>query len=145
VALAISPFIRRGTIDSTFYSQPSMVKTIELILGLPTMSLFDLIAPGMQASFTNVADLGTYTLIEPKQSLFERNPALKSMRGQERRDALASRAMRFDIPDAAPTEKLNRILWRSVMGMNSKYPQIRHSIFAPLAVDVEDEDRDEKH
>jgi hypothetical protein len=44
VALAISPFARRGAVDSTFYSQPSMVKTIELILGLPAMSIFDLVA-----------------------------------------------------------------------------------------------------
>jgi YVTN family beta-propeller protein len=141
VALAISPYIRRGTIDSSFYSQLSMLKTIELVLGLPSLTLFDLIAPSMNASFTNVPDLTTYAREEPKQSLFEVNPPLKSMRGQERRDAVASRGMRFDIPDAAPTEKLNRIIWRSVRGVNANYPQVRHSIFAPLAVDVDDDDR----
>jgi YVTN family beta-propeller protein len=141
VALAISPYIRRGTIDSLFYSQLSMLKTIELVLGLPSLTLFDLIAPPMSASFTNVPDLAGYTREEPKQSLFEINPPLKAMRGQERRDAIASRSMRFDIPDAAPTEKLNRILWRSVMGMNVKYPRVRHSVFAPLAVDIDDDDR----
>ena len=44
VALAVSPYTRRGSIDSTFYSQVSMVKTIELILGLPSMTIFDFIA-----------------------------------------------------------------------------------------------------
>src|SRR4030095_14784762 len=53
VALAISPYVRRGSVDSTFYAHQSMVKTIELMLGLPTMSLFDLIATDMRASFTS--------------------------------------------------------------------------------------------
>ena len=141
VALAISPYIRRGTIDSSFYSQLSIVKTIELVLGLPSMTVFDLIAPAMGASFTNTADLTPYTVEQPKQSLFETNPPLKAMRGQQRRDAVASRSMRFDIPDAAPTEKLNRILWRSAMGLGSKYPAVHHSIFSPLAVDIDDDDR----
>src|SRR5262249_59381132 len=60
VALAISPYVRRGSIDSTFYSQPSMLKTIELMLGLPTLSLFDLIANDMRASFTTDADVRPY-------------------------------------------------------------------------------------
>jgi hypothetical protein len=38
VALVISPYIRRGAVDSTFYSHPSILKTIELMLGLPTLS-----------------------------------------------------------------------------------------------------------
>src|SRR6266567_8511709 len=69
VALAISPYIRRGSVDSTFYSQASMIKTIELILGLPTMSLFDLIANDMRASFTNTPDFSPYSADGPKQSL----------------------------------------------------------------------------
>lgn len=141
VGLVVSPYVKRGAIDSTFYSQASMVKTIELMLGLPTMSLFDLIATGMHPSFTATADLSAFTHLEPTQSLFDRNPPLKAMRGQERRDARASVAMRFDIPDAAPTEKLNRILWRSTMGMNVRYPRVVHSIFSPMAVYIDDDDR----
>src|SRR5262249_8817415 len=56
VALAISPYIRRGAVDSTFYSHPSMLKTIELILGLPSLTLFDLIANDMRAGFQNEPD-----------------------------------------------------------------------------------------
>ena len=51
VALAVSPYARRHVVDSTFYSQPSMVKTIELMLGLPALSMFDLVATDMRASF----------------------------------------------------------------------------------------------
>jgi hypothetical protein len=144
VALAISPYIRRGSVDSTFYANQSMVKTIELMLGLPTMSLFDLIATDMRASFTSTANLQPYEAAEPKQSLFERNPSLSSMRGPLREAATASLKMRFDVPDAAPTDRLNRIVWGMVKGWRTPYPQVRKAVFAPLALDVEDDDRQEK-
>ena len=81
VALAISPYIRRGSVDSTFYSQVSMIKTIELALGLPTMSLFDLIANDMRNSFQAVPDFIPYTAVEPEQSIYELNPPLKFVEG----------------------------------------------------------------
>ena len=86
-AFVVSPYARRGHIDSTFYSHQSMLKTIELILGLPTMSLFDLIAHDMRHSFTDKPDLTPYTAVRPKQDLFEMNPPLQPCRerlGQRR-------------------------------------------------------------
>jgi DNA-binding beta-propeller fold protein YncE len=143
VALAISPYIRRGAIDSTFYAQQSMVKTIELTLGLPTMSLFDLIATDMRASFTTTADARPYTAVQPKQSLFELNPKLSAMRGPLRDAARASMKMRFDVPDAAPTDRLNRINWGLVHGWQRPYPAVRKAVFAPFAVDLDDDEREQ--
>jgi hypothetical protein len=140
VALAVSPYTRRGHVDSTFYSTQSMIKTIELILGLPTMSLFDLIAEDMRQSFQPAPDLTPYTAVEEKISLFDMNPPLRSLKAQARADAAASAKMRFDIPDAAPTEKLNRILWRAVRG-NVPYPGARRAVFAPLSLELDDDDR----
>ena len=120
VALAVSPYIRRGSIDSTFYSQVSMVKTIELILGLPPMNLFDMIANDMRASFQRTPDLTPYDAIEPKQSIYDRNPPADALQGQARADALASAAMNWREPDDVPTEQLNAILWRNAMG--TQYP-----------------------
>jgi hypothetical protein len=120
VALAVSPYIRRGSIDSTFYSQVSMVKTIELILGLPPMSLFDLIANDMRQSFQNTPDLTSYHAIEPAQSIYELNPAADALEGQKKSDAIASSKMNWQEPDDVPTEQLNRILWRNALG--TQYP-----------------------
>ena len=107
VALAISPYTRRGTVDSTFYSQQSMVKTVELMLGLPAMSLFDLVATDMRASFTDRPNFMPYTALVPKQSLTEVNVRVGAIRGRDagarRVAARASARMRFDIPDAART------------------------------------------
>jgi hypothetical protein len=151
VALAISPFTRRGVIDSTFYTQPSMVKTIELMLGLPSMSIFDLVATDMRASFIRPdekPDLTPYSAIRPAQSLMEVNQRVGRINGpfaKERRAAtLASSRMILDKPDEAPTDRLNRILWHDARGWDTPYPGAKQALFFPLAVDIADTDRRER-
>lgn len=141
LSLAISPYVKRGHVDSTFYSTQSMVKTIELMLGLPTMSLFDLIANDMRHSFTSTPDLTPFQAEQPKQSMYERNPSAQALRGPARQAALASAKMRFDVPDAAPSEKLNRILWGQVRGWDQPYPNVKRGVFTPLSAEVDDDDR----
>ncbi|MBC8165926.1 MAG: bifunctional YncE family protein/alkaline phosphatase family protein [Bryobacteraceae bacterium] len=141
VALVASPYARRGHVDSTFYSQQSMLKSIELMLGLPALTLFDLIATDMRAAFKTTSDLAPYDAVKPSQSLYETNPPLKAVRGEARRAALDSQRMRFDIPDAAPTDRLNRIVWGLVRGWNTPYPGRRDAVFSPLSVDVDDDKR----
>src|ERR1700693_684124 len=131
LALAVSPYIRRGAIDSTFYSQRSMVKTIELILGLPTMSLFDFIANDMRNSFQAEPEYAPYAAVEPKQSIYELNPPLNSLDGRAREDAEASARMNFLVPDAVPTERLNAILWRNAKGTGAKVPAPIRGWFQP--------------
>ena len=127
VALAVSPYIRRGAIDSSFYSQVSMVKTIELILGLPSMSLFDFIANDMRQSFQPSPDLTPYEAVEPQQSIYETNPDLNALDGQNKLDAIASARMDWHEPDDVPSEQLNQILWRNAM--NTEFPSWkRHSV-----------------
>ncbi|MCX5764815.1 MAG: hypothetical protein NTU67_09385, partial [Gemmatimonadetes bacterium] len=151
VALAVSPYTKRGSIDSTFYGQPSMVKTIELMLGLPAMSMFDLVAPDMHASFIRPGekpDFTTYSAIMPKQSLFDVNVKLGAITGpyaKERRNAaLQSARMDFSAPDEAPSDLLNKILWHEAKGWGTKYPGVKQSLFSPFAIDIPDEDRREK-
>jgi hypothetical protein len=142
VALAVSPYVRRGAVDSTFYAQQSMVKTIELMLGLPTLSLFDLIATDMRASFTTTPDVRPYTAVRPKQSLFDRNPRLSSMSGPLREAAIETMRMRFDVPDAAPTDRLNRTVWGIVQGWDRPYPAVRAAVFSPFGINLEDDERE---
>ena len=139
VALVVSPYTRRASIDSTFYSHQSILKSIELMLGLPTLSLFDLIANDMRNAFQSTPNLPPYSAEIPKQSLFEVNPPASALRGAEREGALASNRMRFDVPDAAPAEKLNRILWHDVRGWNVPYPGRRQAAFVPVVVEEEDD------
>jgi YVTN family beta-propeller protein len=151
VALVASPYARRGVIDPTFYAFPSMLKTIELMLGLPALTLFDLVAPDMHASFIGpdeAPNLTPYTALVPQQSLLEINQPVGSITGphapERRQAARASARMNFSDPDAAPTERLNRILWHDARGWGTPYPGVKRSLFFPMAVDVEDEEREER-
>jgi len=149
VALVASPYARRGALDQTFYAQPSMVKTIELMLGLPALSMFDLVATDMRASFIGPdesPDFTPYTVLVPRQSLHEVNQRVGSITGphagERRRAALASARMKFDAPDAAPSDRLNRILWHDARGWGTPFPGVRRSLFFPMAVDIEDDERE---
>jgi hypothetical protein len=150
VALVASPYAKRGAIDATFYSQPSMVKTVELMLGLPALSIFDLVATDMRASFIGPHEppnVAPYSALVPRQSLYEINQQVGAITGphaaERRRAALASARMTFDEPDAAPSDQLNRILWHDARGWGRPYPGVRRSLFFPLAVDLEDDEREE--
>lgn len=144
IAMVASPYARRNHIDSTFYSQQSMLKTIELMLGLPTMSLFDLIATEMRESFTDTPDLTPFTAEQPKQSLFEKNPPVSALKGKAKKAAQESAKMRWEVPDAVPTEKLNRILWGSIKGWDTPYPQPPNAVFAPITLETDEEEEEER-
>ena len=94
------------------------------------MSLFDLIANDMRAGFHDTPDYTPYAAVQPKQSLDELNPPATGLIGEARKGALASAKMRFDVPDAAPTETLNRILWHNVRGWGTPYPAVKRGAFA---------------
>lgn len=140
IALVISPYARRGAVDSTFYAQQSILKSIELQLNLPSLSLFDLIANDMRASFQDTPDLRDYTAVTPTQDLFAVNPPAQALNGARREGALASMAMQWDVPDAVPSERLNRILWHEVRGWDAAYPGSRRAVFSPYAESDEDAD-----
>ena len=145
VALAISPYTRRGVVDSTFYNHPSLLKTIELVLGLPALSIFDLVATDLGKSFIGAGqrpDARTFSAIEPRQSIYEVNPKPRAVRGAQRSAALASAKMNFSSPDAAPSEALNRILWQDAKGWGKPYPAVRSALFFPMTLTINDEDRD---
>jgi len=142
VAQAISPYTRRGAVDSTFYSQASIAKTIELILGLPTMSLFDLIANDMRNAFQTTPVFTPYTAEIPRQSIYEANPSLTALKGHARKAATEALRMNFRDPDSAPAGKVNRMIWASVRGWDTPYPIAKRGAFLPFAPDGDDDDDD---
>jgi len=50
--------------------------------------------------------------------------------------------MRFDAPDAAPSDALNRILWHDARGWSTPYPRVRQSLFFPMSRDIDDDERE---
>src|SRR5262249_49963027 len=74
VGLVISPYTSRRSVDSTQYSTVSMIRTMELILGLPPLSQYDAAARPMFNSFTDRADLAPYTHVPARVDLNAVNP-----------------------------------------------------------------------
>ncbi len=115
VALVISPFTKRRVTDSTMYSTSSMLRTMELILGLHPMTIFDAAATPMFNAFTPGQNVAPYVHVPANVDLTERNGKLAW--GAEK-----SRKMDFSKEDAADDLALNEIIWRSVKGANSPMP-----------------------
>jgi YVTN family beta-propeller protein len=123
VALAIGPYVRRGAVDSHLYTNAGMLRTIELILGLPPMSQFDAAATPMTAAFTATPDLAPYAHREARVDLGETN--LAGAYGQER-----SGRMDFSVADAAPPDELAEVLWRDARGATAAVPPLVRGAFA---------------
>jgi hypothetical protein len=115
LAWVISRYSRTGRVDSTFYSTGSMLRTMELFLGLPPLTRFDAAATPMIDSFTNKPDLAPYDAITPSQSLTELNTASSPL-------AAASARMNLADADQAPERELNEAIWKSVNGPSSTMP-----------------------
>jgi DNA-binding beta-propeller fold protein YncE len=122
IAYAISPYIRRGSVDSTMYSTSSMLRTMELILGMSPMSQFDAAAMPMFATFQAKPNLTPYTTRPVTVDLEERNT--KTAWGGK-----ASQGMDFTKEDAADDILLNEMIWKSVRGAESAMPAPRRAAF----------------
>ncbi len=122
VALVISPYTRRKFVDSTCYNQTGMVKTMELLLGLPPMNQLDLSATAMRRCFQDAPDLTPYRCLPNQIDLDEMNKPLKALKGRALHWAKKSLELNLDEADAADEDTLNRILWFSARG-DAPYPE----------------------
>jgi hypothetical protein len=136
ILLAAGPFVKRGHVDHTFYTTSGVLRTIELILGLPPMSQYDAAATSMYNAFIGTPNLAPFRHIEAMVSLTERN--VPSSYGSPQ-----SLAMDFSLEDRAPEALLNEILWRSIRGAHAPMPPPRRSLFVTPASRSADADDDE--
>lgn len=121
VGLVISPYTKKHFVDHTMYTTVSMVRTIEMILGLPPMSQYDTLATPMYASFTNQPDITAYKNLPPRTDLSARNP----LQGE---GAQASLKLDFSAPDRADPDALNRILWAALKPNVPMPPAVRSAV-----------------
>jgi DNA-binding beta-propeller fold protein YncE len=128
-ALVISkyaPHAPQTFVDHHFYTTVSMIHSMEALLGLPPMNLFDAHAPLMAPLFS-----GTGT--QPPFQADDRNlrsGLIYKMNGKKAEGAKESSQMNFSRPDAANAKQLNAILWQDAKG-NVPLPAPQHSHSAP--------------
>ncbi|HJT77931.1 MAG TPA: bifunctional YncE family protein/alkaline phosphatase family protein [Gemmataceae bacterium] len=115
VALVISPYTKRHQVDSSLYSTASMLRTMELVLGLKPMTQFDAAARPMYAAFQGTPDLRPYEHVVPDVDLKATTP--KTAWG-----AKLSETFDLSREDAADDLLLNEVVWRSVKGPDSPMP-----------------------
>ncbi|QNI35373.1 bifunctional YncE family protein/alkaline phosphatase family protein [Edaphobacter albus] len=125
VGLVISPYVKRGIVDSTLYTTSSMVRSMELLLGLPPMSQYDAAAMPMYNSFGTTAIATPFEVIKPQIDVNAKNT-------KDSYGAKQSSKMDFKELDRAPMYALNEIIWKSIKGKDSAMPLPVHR-FRPLA------------
>jgi hypothetical protein len=115
-AAVISPYAKGGAVVHTRYDQLSVLRTMELIMGMGPLSLNDALATPMYAAFQNAPlNIAPFNLKPAQVDVLAKNPS---------GTAGAREAARMDFlhVDAVPQHKLDDQLWRSVHGDRSKPP-----------------------
>ena len=114
-AYVISPYVKRKYIDKTMYTTSGMLRTIELILGLPPITQYDAAATPMWRCFTNKPDYTPFKSIPANVDLNDKNT---------NNDELAKRSEQFNwsVIDAIPDLIFNEILWQGIKGTTAPSP-----------------------
>jgi YVTN family beta-propeller protein len=122
-AYVISPYTRRRAVVHTQYNQTSLLRTMELMLGLPPMNQMDATATPMFDCFTNTPDFTAFNAVTNNVPLNEMNPPPRRIANAVlRKDAIVSATLPLDKPDQCPEDLFNRILWRAMKGPQTPYP-----------------------
>ena len=119
----VSPYTRRGAVVSTQYNQTSLLRTMELMLGLPPMNQMDATATPMANCFTPTPDFTPFSTVTNNLPLDQMNPEPKEISDALlRQHATASARLPLEKIDACPEDVLNRILWHAMKGSQAAYP-----------------------
>ncbi|AHF15353.1 bifunctional YncE family protein/alkaline phosphatase family protein [Niabella soli] len=114
-AYVISPYVKRNYVDHTMYSTTGVLRTMELILGMPPMTQYDAAATPLWRSFTSKADYTGFDHLPANVNLSDRNPSKGKL-------ALMSEKFNWSEEDAVPDLVFNDILWMGLKGTPAPSP-----------------------
>ena len=132
----VSPYVRQdGFVDSHYYSQVNLTRTIEQILGLTPMNQNDLVASPMKTTFINDPpkdNFKPWTHV-PNQIPLDQgvtamaantkdNPAVKVMRAAWLKKKAQIFAGKYHIPDSEDSDTVNHLNWYEATGFTRPYP-----------------------
>jgi len=126
-------FVKRGFVDHTMYSTTSMLRTMELILGIPPMTQYDAAAEPMWRCFSSSLNLTAFTSVRPKIDITEKNIAINEWQ---------RRSEKFDLSkeDAIPDMEFNMVLWYGIKGDAMPMPAPKRAAFLKVRADKKDDD-----
>lgn len=131
--LIAGPYVKRNAAIHGMYSTSGVLRTIELILGLPPMSQYDAAAMPLYDCFTNKPDFTPYVVKSARVDLMQRNIAVNE---SSKRSSLFN----FAVEDKVPDLELNDVIWKYVKGENSVMPAPKRSAFVILEKKKKDDD-----
>ncbi len=132
-AYAAGGLVKRKFVDHTMYSTSSMLRTIELILGLPPMSQYDAAAEPMWRCFTSEANLTPFQSVAANVDLNEKNT-------KNTGSARLSETFDFSKEDRIPDLVFSEVIWKTVKGEESIMPAPRRSAFIKMVEEGDDDD-----
>jgi YVTN family beta-propeller protein len=133
VLMVASPYTKKGFVDHQMYSTSSVLRTMELILGLPPMSQYDAAATPLWRSFKAEADLTPYQMLKNTYPLDEKNVI-------ENQLSALSESWNLSVEDAAPDIAFNEVIWKTIRGIDSEMPAPKRGAFVKLITKADDDD-----
>jgi YVTN family beta-propeller protein len=124
-------FVKRHVIDHTMYTTSGMLRTMELILGLPPMSQYDAAAEPLWRCFNDATSDTPFHAIEGKVDLFEKNTAMNEWQRK-------SELFYFGKEDQVPDAEFNQVLWAAIRGDGMSCPAPRRAAFVKAGASEED-------
>jgi DNA-binding beta-propeller fold protein YncE len=132
-AYVAGPYVKRNFVDHTPYTTSGMLRTMELILGLPPMSQFDAAATPMWRCFTATPDYTGFTSLPSNINLADKNLVWNE---------LAEKSATFDFTkeDRAPDLEFSEVIWKGVKGLHAVMPAPKRAAFVKVIEKNEDND-----
>jgi DNA-binding beta-propeller fold protein YncE len=130
-AYVAGPYVKRNFVDHTPYTTSGMLRTIELILGLPPMSQYDAAATPLWRSFTATPDYTSFKALPSNINLSDKNLVWNE---------LSQRSATFDFTkeDRVPDLEFSKVIWKGVKGINTVMPAPKRAAF--VKVNARDDD-----
>ncbi|MDP4283789.1 MAG: bifunctional YncE family protein/alkaline phosphatase family protein [Bacteroidota bacterium] len=130
-AYIVSPYVKRHFVDHTPYTTTGLLRTIELVLGLPPMSQYDAAATPLWRSFTATPNFSNFDHVPPQTDIDQIYLASNKLTEK-------SAAFNFSKEDKVPDDEFNEVLWKAIKGMNSPVPSPRRAAFVRVTNDDKD-------
>ena len=129
----VGPYVKRNFVDHSMYSTSSVLRTIELILGMPPMTQYDAAANSMWRSFSATADFTPFTYKPSNVNLNDKNT---------KQNALSALSEKFDFSqeDKVPDLVFNDVLWKGIKGIDAITPSPNRAAFVKLGKKKKDND-----
>jgi hypothetical protein len=125
-------YVKRKFVDHTMYSTTSVLRTIELILGMPPMSQYDASAISMWRCFQSSPDLNGYTAKPLQWDINEKNTI---------ENAWQRKSEKFDFTkeDQIPDREFTEVIWKAVKGEHAIVPAPKRAAFVKQSEQKDDD------